>query len=131
MSAAHAFLRGLEPGAVVPAECYVLDYADGIRPRWTVHSAETRGAGVLRLVLIDPDNAGGLVEDGRPVAVTVITWPAKTLRSQPYPLGTTPRPMLCDMDQQARANAEGEPGPRQGCEPGDWNRPGPATAEVA
>lgn len=92
-STAWPHLRGLVPGDRVPAELYVLDDQDGTRPRWMVHSARPMSSGGVFLVLVDPD-------DG--VALTVLTWPHATMRSQPHQLGEAPDPTLCDMDQQGR-----------------------------
>lgn len=106
-SASYQRLAQLSVGDVVPADIYVLDYAEGGRPRWTVVRRDDLRADVVHLVLEDPDNGqGDLFDDGRRLRVTVITWPAKTLRSQPYLAGSEPPGMLCDMDQQARSVAK-------------------------
>lgn len=103
MSAAWKYLRDLQVGDAVPAELYVLDYADGGRPRWQVHSVTELGSGQRVITVVDPDNGSSdLFDDRARVALTVITWPAKTMRSQPHMLGTDPPGMLCDMDQQGR-----------------------------
>lgn len=101
-SAAYRVLSRLAAGDEVPVDLYVLDYRDGARPRWTVEHVEPLASGGRKLVLVDPDNgADDLFDDGRRVHVTVITWPGKTLRTQPYQDG--PGNTLCDLDQQGRA----------------------------
>lgn len=104
MSAAWRDLRDLAAGDRVPAELYVLDYRDGERPRWTVHQVEELVTGGRRLILMDPDNAESLdlFDPKGCAAVTVITHPRKTLRSQPHRLGGECGNMLCDLDQQGR-----------------------------
>lgn len=108
MSAGAAWpqLRTLAVGDQVPRTLYVQDYADGTRPRWTVRELEALPSGGRRLVLVDPDNgAGDLFDEGQRVAVVVLAWPTKTLRSQPHTFGSCAGNTLCDMDQQARAAA--------------------------
>lgn len=100
-SAAYPQLRDLEPGDRVPVDLHVLDYRDGTRPRWTVAQAEELESGGRRLTLVDPDNGPEL--DG--VAVTVLTWSHKTLKSQPHRLGRPIGNTLCDLDQQGRREA--------------------------
>lgn len=107
-------LAELQAGDEVPAECYVLDYHDGERPRWTVHEVQELGSGVRKLTLVDPNNGAweDLLGASTPVALMVLSCERWTLRSQPYELGTVPAPTLCNMDQQARhvakSGAEGE-----------------------
>lgn len=109
-SPAWRHLQGLAAGDPVPAELYVLDYRGGERPSWTVHEVELLDSGGRRLVLVDPDNGGGdLFDDGVRAALTVISHPGKTLRSQPHRLGGGWGSMLCDLDQQGRRVA-GEAG---------------------
>jgi hypothetical protein len=108
MSAAWKYLRRLAPGDAVPAELYVLDYRDGDRPRWTVHSVEELDTGGRVLVLVDMGNgADELFGAADPIALRVITHPTKTLRTQPFPRSGNPPPMLCDLDQQGRHVAKG------------------------
>lgn len=110
MSAAWPYLRDLTAGDVVPAELYVLDYRDGVRPRWQVASRHVTGTGSVVLVLVDPDNgAGDLFDDGTRAALTLITHPRKTLRSGPHRLGGPCEGKLCDLDQQGRHAEKAEP----------------------
>lgn len=97
-SPAWTHLRDLSPGDQVPTDLYVQDYKDGTRPRWTVHSTAHLSSGGRYLVLVDPATEGDEVT----VAVTVLTWPSSTMRTQPHVLGEDWEPILCDMDQQAR-----------------------------
>lgn len=103
-SAAWPHLCALQVGDPVPAECYVLDYADGTRPLWTVSSVRELRSGGRHLILVDPDTSSPYLFDDlfQGVALSVVTHPGKTMRSQPYRLGYSPGPTLCDMDQQAR-----------------------------
>lgn len=108
-SAAWRHLHGLEPGDSVPAELYVLDYRDGERPRWVVHSVEELITGGRMLVLIDESQPYAADLFGRtelPVAVRVIAHRNKTLRTRPYVLGGAAGPTLCDLDQQGRHTAK-------------------------
>lgn len=104
MSESWALLVGLRRGDSVPSELYVLDYRDGSRPDWVVSEAEELATGGRRLTVVDETNTdkGDFFGGSDRIALTVLTWPTKTLRTQPYLLGSTARPMLCDMDQQAR-----------------------------
>lgn len=97
-SAAWPYLRDLAAGNLVPAELYVQDYKDGTRPLWTVHSTAELLSGGRMIVLVDPATADEEVT----VAVTVLTWPNSTMRTQPHVLGEGWEPILMDMDQQAR-----------------------------
>lgn len=101
---AWARLSTLQPGDPVPADVYVLDYRDGTRPPWTVRAAEALPSGGRKLVIENPEHGllGDLFAVGERVRVTVLVWPGKTLRTQPYLEGGEPGPTLCDMDQQAR-----------------------------
>lgn len=102
-SAAWGYLATLAAGDPVPTELYMLDYRDGERPRWMVHSVRDLDTGGRVLVVIDRDNgATDLFGPREPVALTVITHPNKTLRSQPHVLGRSMGNTLCDLDQQGR-----------------------------
>ena len=103
-SRAWEHLRSLAPGDAVPARCYVLDYADGERPRWIVQAADELPSGARRLLLVDTNNgAYDLFDDGSRAALVVITSVRRTLRSRPHRLGGGWGNTLCDLDQQARA----------------------------
>lgn len=109
-SAAYRVLATLEVGDVVPRDLYVMDYADGTRPVWRVVQRSEHRGGVVQLVVEDPDNGScELPDDGTRLRLMILTWPAKTLRSQLYSTGTEPQGMLCDMDQQARAAGKTAP----------------------
>jgi hypothetical protein len=100
-AAVWAALSALTIGDVVPSAVYVLDYADDQRPVWEVADREVAGPG-LRLVLADRANADLFNH----VVVTVLTFPAKTLRTQPYLSGGSMPGKLCCMLQQARKAAK-------------------------
>ena len=103
MSPAWEHLKDLQPGDLVPPALYVLDYRDGERPRWQVQAVEELDSGGRKLTLVDPDNGkDDLFADLLPtVSLVVLTWPTKTLRTQPFLFGTSFN-TLCDLDQQAR-----------------------------
>lgn len=100
-----AALSTLQPGDRVPATLYVADYANGARPSWTVVERKPMGHG-WRLLLVDPD-CRDLFDQ---VAVVVLTFPGKTLRTPPQlhnpdaPAVVTGK--LCDMLQQGRYAAK-------------------------
>ena len=105
-SPAWAVLRTLNVGDTVPETLYVADYANGARPRWTVHSIEVTETGSRVLVLVDPDNGADRALPGpaRLMAVWVFTGPRRTFRTRPYLLpDPPPNDRLCDFDQQGRA----------------------------
>jgi hypothetical protein len=107
-SPAYSFLKNLAAGDLVPTELYMLDYRDGERPPWLVESIEELDTGGRVFVLVDMDNgADDLFGAADPVTLRVITHPAKTLRTQPFPRSGNPPAMLCDLDQQGRHVAKG------------------------
>jgi hypothetical protein len=106
----HRLLRDLRPGDRVPAPVHVADYRDRSRPPWTVAEREPLGAEGVRLTLVDV--ATGDMFDR--VAVVVLTFPRKTVRTRPQPHGLTGPAIvggkLCDMLQQGRHAAKRSPG---------------------
>lgn len=82
-------LRSLEPGDRVPETAPVLRYADGSNPEWVVRESWRIHAGGRRLLLVD--RSASLSRD---VALIVLTWPGRTLRTDPYFLATHPRKCL-------------------------------------
>jgi len=105
----HALLP-LQPGESVPETCYILDYQDGTIPLWQVYLREVDGP-LIVLVLINHDalKVASLLEPVKWSARQVMVLPGKILASPPYLVGLEgrgPRPMLCDLVQQARAVAK-------------------------
>ena len=99
----YATLAALQVGQSVPDELYILDYADGTRPLWTVVEREDLPADGVRLMLHDQGQERlTLFEDVVCPQVQVLSFPAKTLRT-PIHLSNGPLPgQLCDQVQQAR-----------------------------
>jgi hypothetical protein len=92
-------LHGLQMGEIVPDAVYMLDYADGHRPRWAVVAREDLGAGGVKLVLHDKQN-GDMFNC---VQLVVLTFPGKTLRTAPHLDGGEMPGKLCDLAQQGRS----------------------------
>jgi hypothetical protein len=91
-------LHGLQVGEIVPDVVYMLDYADGQQPCWTVAAREDLGAGGVKLVLHDKQNANLF----NCVQLIVLTFPGKTLRTVPHLDGGEMPGRLCDLAQQGR-----------------------------
>lgn len=108
--AMYQVLFSLHIGDPVPEQCYILDYRDGTIPLWEVHQREQDGALVV-LVLINKDapKQETQIAPSQWVARQVLALPNRILATPPYMIGldgVMPRPILCDLVQQARAVAK-------------------------
>ena len=108
--AVYQVLSSLHIGDPVPEQCYILDYRNGSIPLWEVQQREQDDELVV-LVLINRDapKQATLFEPTQWVARQVLALSNKILATPPYLLGLEgagPRPVLCDLVQQARAVAK-------------------------
>lgn len=93
-----AHVAVLQAGDPWPADLYLLDYADGAAPAWTVAAREELGAGGVQLTLQDPGNRD-LFEA---MQLVVLAFPAKTLRTAAHLASQGGAGRLCDLRQQQR-----------------------------
>jgi len=118
LEAIYAALIALQVGEIVPPEVYIKDYSVGTIPEWTVKSRELKKQGYLVLVLIDPNGTveATLWEPAAEIARDIHSAPDRCLATQPYQLrpGYGPKPMFCDLLQQARYVAGDEKRQRKG-----------------
>ncbi len=108
--AMYRALSSLHLGELVPEQCYILDYKEGTVPPWQVHEREQEDA-LIVLVLINRDSLkqATLFEPPQCIARQVLALPNKILATPLYRVGLEgagPRPVLCDLVQQARAVAK-------------------------
>jgi hypothetical protein len=111
-------LHALQVGETVPDDVYMLDYADGQPPRWAVIAREELGAGGVKLVLHDKQNADLF----NCVQLIVLTFPGKTLRTVPHLDDSDDLPgKLCDLAQQGRYAEKRGWRPRALMQAGDYS----------
>ena len=108
--AVYRVLVPLQIEQTVPEQCYILDYQNGTIPLWQVYQREQDDTLVV-LVLIDRNASkqATLFEPQQWVARQVLASPGKVLATPIYIIGLDgagPKPMLCDLIQQARAVAK-------------------------
>lgn len=98
----YAITSQLQVGDSWPEAIYLLDYASGVRPVWTVVERAALDAGGVLLTLDDLDSRT-LFDT---VRLFVVSFPGKTLRTGPQLSGTACIGRLCDLRQQQRYAAK-------------------------
>ena len=103
-------LSALNAEDVVPEGVYVADRKDGTVPRWTVRARHDRAAGVVAILVYDPDPDLDLLDGPRHAATGILTcsrWtrrgPIRLLEAlDPTAPETWSMNPMCSLDQQAR-----------------------------